>query len=216
MATGLTARETISRRLKALNVSSGCTAGDRCRLGKPDCTKSLLNTVSTRLYHTERLFDGNWHRLCVAWRVDKSRIYRRHRRSQIEFLWIQLEDVIEHGKNKNIKTKLELMQRIYRLLAKTQPKTKREKKRWVSAFGFNFCSHRLRAWHPLVSKKSERHLANISSKTQTTINSSNRATHVSWTNNAWTHFGSFLFGLAPGHDTTSSQRTSLINQIIAS
>jgi hypothetical protein len=61
--------------------------------------------------------------------VDKSRTYRRHRRSQIEFLWIQLEDVIERGKNNDIKTKIELMQRIYQLLAKTQPKTKREKKR---------------------------------------------------------------------------------------
>jgi hypothetical protein len=89
----------------------------------------LLNIHLTRLYLATRLFYGNWHRLCDDWRVDKSRTYRRRRRSQIEFVWIQLEELIEHGKNKNTKTKLELMQRIYELLAKTQPKTKREKKR---------------------------------------------------------------------------------------
>src|SRR4030095_11369040 len=46
------------------------------------------------------------------------------RKSEIEFLWIQLEDVIERGKNKNAKTKLELLQRIYQFLAKVMPKNK--------------------------------------------------------------------------------------------
>jgi hypothetical protein len=44
------------------------------------------------------------------------------RKSDIEFLWIQLEEAIEHGKNKEAKTKLELLQRIYQLLAKTMRK----------------------------------------------------------------------------------------------
>jgi hypothetical protein len=51
------------------------------------------------------------------------------RKSDIEFLWIQVEDVIEHGKNKHEKTKLELLQRIYQFLAKTMPKNKQKKKR---------------------------------------------------------------------------------------
>ena len=46
----------------------------------------------------------------------------RLRKSEIEFLWIQLEDVIEHGKNKNAKTKLELLQRIYQFLPNVMPK----------------------------------------------------------------------------------------------
>ena len=53
----------------------------------------------------------------------------RLRKSEIEFLWVQLEELIEHGKNKDAKTRLELMQRIYQLLAKTMPNTKQEKKR---------------------------------------------------------------------------------------
>ena len=51
----------------------------------------------------------------------------RLRKSEIEFLWIQLEDVIEHGKNKNAKTKLELLQRIYQFLAKVMPKNKQKR-----------------------------------------------------------------------------------------
>jgi hypothetical protein len=53
----------------------------------------------------------------------------RLRKSEIELLWVQLEELIEHGKNKNAKTKLQLMQRVYRLLAKTMPKNKPTKKR---------------------------------------------------------------------------------------
>jgi hypothetical protein len=53
----------------------------------------------------------------------------RLRKSEIDFLWIQLGDVIEHGKNKDAKTRLELMQRIYRFLAKTMPKNRPAKKR---------------------------------------------------------------------------------------
>ena len=53
----------------------------------------------------------------------------RLRKVDIEFLWIQLEEVIEHGKNKDAKTKLELLQRIYRFLAKMMPKNKQGKKR---------------------------------------------------------------------------------------
>jgi hypothetical protein len=61
--------------------------------------------------------------------VDKARTYERLRKSDIEFLWIQLEEVIERGKNKEAKTKLELLQRIYQFLAKTMPKNKQKKKR---------------------------------------------------------------------------------------
>ena len=53
----------------------------------------------------------------------------RLRKSEIEFLWFQLEDVIEHGKNKNAKTKLELIRRIYQFLAKTMPKNEQAEKR---------------------------------------------------------------------------------------
>jgi hypothetical protein len=53
--------------------------------------------------------------------VDRARS-KRLRKSDIEFLWIQLEEAIEHGKNKDAKTKLELLQRIYQLLAKTMRK----------------------------------------------------------------------------------------------
>jgi hypothetical protein len=52
----------------------------------------------------------------------------RLRKSEIEFLWVQIEELIEHGKNKDAKTKIELMQRMYQLLAKTMPKAKQEKK----------------------------------------------------------------------------------------
>ena len=53
----------------------------------------------------------------------------RLRKSEIEFLWIQLEEAIEHGKkNNDAKTKLELLQRIYQFLAKTMPKNTQEKK----------------------------------------------------------------------------------------
>jgi hypothetical protein len=53
----------------------------------------------------------------------------RLRKSEIEFLWVQLEELIEHGKNKDAKTKLGLMQRVYQLLAKTMPTNKPAKKR---------------------------------------------------------------------------------------
>ena len=53
----------------------------------------------------------------------------RLRKSEIDFLWIQLEDVIEHGKNKDAKTKLELMERIHQFLAKAMRKNKQRKKR---------------------------------------------------------------------------------------
>ena len=46
----------------------------------------------------------------------------RLRKSEIEFLWIQLEEVIEHGREKDAKTKFELLQRIYQFLAKVMPK----------------------------------------------------------------------------------------------
>jgi hypothetical protein len=55
-------------------------------------------------------------------------IYDRSRKSEIEFFWIQVEDVIEHGKNKDAKTRLELLNRIYRFLANTLPKNNQEKK----------------------------------------------------------------------------------------
>jgi hypothetical protein len=53
----------------------------------------------------------------------------RLRKSEIEFVWAQIEELIEHGKNKEAKTKLELMQRMHQLLAKTMPKNKQKKKR---------------------------------------------------------------------------------------
>jgi hypothetical protein len=53
----------------------------------------------------------------------------RLRKSEIDFLWIQLEDVIEHGKNKDTKTKLELLGRIYQFLAKAMPKSKQRRRR---------------------------------------------------------------------------------------
>jgi hypothetical protein len=68
-------------------------------------------------------FVENRHRLCLDRRVPKART-ERIRKSDIEFLWIQLEEVIEHGKNKDAKTKLELLQRIYQVLAKTMRKNK--------------------------------------------------------------------------------------------
>jgi len=49
----------------------------------------------------------------------------RLRKSEIELLWVQLDELIEHGKNKDAKTKLQLMQRVYQLLAKTMPAKKR-------------------------------------------------------------------------------------------
>jgi hypothetical protein len=61
----------------------------------------------------------------TRWEV-KSIGMARLRKSEIEFLWIQLQDVIEHGKNKNAKTKLELMQRIYQFLANTMSQKKRK------------------------------------------------------------------------------------------
>ena len=60
--------------------------------------------------------------------MGKTRIYERLRNSDIEFLWIQLEDVIEHGKEKDAKTKFELLQRVYQFLAKTMPKNKQKKR----------------------------------------------------------------------------------------
>jgi 2,3-bisphosphoglycerate-independent phosphoglycerate mutase len=53
----------------------------------------------------------------------------RLRKSEIDFLWIQLEDVIEHGKNKDAKTKLELLERIHQFLTKAMPKKKQRKER---------------------------------------------------------------------------------------
>lgn len=50
------------------------------------------------------------------------------RRSDIEFLWDQFEDLIEHGKNKDANTKLELMKRVYQLLAETMSKEKNTNK----------------------------------------------------------------------------------------
>jgi hypothetical protein len=53
----------------------------------------------------------------------------RLRKSEIELLWVQLEELMVHGENRDAKTKLELMQRIYQLLIKTMPKNKPAKKR---------------------------------------------------------------------------------------
>jgi hypothetical protein len=59
--------------------------------------------------------------------MDNNLTYERNRESEIDFLWIQLEDVIEHGKNKDAKTRIELLQRIYQFLTKTLPKINQEK-----------------------------------------------------------------------------------------
>jgi hypothetical protein len=61
--------------------------------------------------------------------LKESIIVARLRKSDINFLWLQLEDVIEHGKNKDVKTKLELMRRIYQFLAKTISENKPARKR---------------------------------------------------------------------------------------
>ena len=50
------------------------------------------------------------------------------RTAEIEFLWVQLEDLVQRGKNKDGKTKLELLQRLYRLLDKAIPKKTQPKK----------------------------------------------------------------------------------------
>jgi hypothetical protein len=60
--------------------------------------------------------------------VDDNRTHERSGKFEIELLWSQFEDLIEHGKNKDAKTKLELLQRIYQLLAKTLPKNNQGKK----------------------------------------------------------------------------------------
>ena len=39
----------------------------------------------------------------------KTKIYERRDKFDIEFLWIQLEEVIEHGNEKDAKTKFELL-----------------------------------------------------------------------------------------------------------
>jgi hypothetical protein len=66
---------------------------------------------------------------CKTWSAEEEYKVARLRKSEIDFLWIQLGDVIEHGKNKDAKTRLKLMQRIYRFLAKTLPKNRPAKKR---------------------------------------------------------------------------------------
>ena len=65
-------------------------------------------------------------RVCIlrAQRRTEEKIMARLRRSEIELLWGQFEDLIEHGKNKDSKTKLVLMKRLYQLLAKTMVKKK--------------------------------------------------------------------------------------------
>jgi hypothetical protein len=60
--------------------------------------------------------------------VDDNRTHERSGKFEIELPWSQFEDLIEHGKNKDAKTKLELLQRIYQLLAKTLPKNNQGKK----------------------------------------------------------------------------------------
>jgi hypothetical protein len=65
--------------------------------------------------------------------MGKTKICERRDKFDIEFLWIQLEEVIEHGNEKDAKTKFELLQRIYQFLAKTMPKNKQEKKRSASS-----------------------------------------------------------------------------------
>jgi hypothetical protein len=61
----------------------------------------------------------------VNWRMRKTKIYERRDKFDIEFLWIQLEEVIAHGNEKDAKTRVELLQRIYQFLAKTMPKNKK-------------------------------------------------------------------------------------------
>jgi hypothetical protein len=60
--------------------------------------------------------------------MDNNGTYERNRKSEVELLWTQFEDLIEHGKNKDANTKLELLQRIYQFLAETLPKSNQEKK----------------------------------------------------------------------------------------
>jgi hypothetical protein len=51
------------------------------------------------------------------------------RKSEIELLWVQFEELIAAGKHKDAKTRLQLLQRMYQTLAKTMPKNKPSKKR---------------------------------------------------------------------------------------
>jgi hypothetical protein len=61
-------------------------------------------------------------------RVDKGKAYKRRRKSDIEFLWIQIEVAVERGKNKDTKTKLALLHRLYQFLAKALAPSTQEKK----------------------------------------------------------------------------------------
>jgi len=51
-----------------------------------------------------------------------NRTYERNGKPEIELLWSQFEDLIEHGKSEDEKMKLELLERIYQFLATTLPK----------------------------------------------------------------------------------------------
>ena len=51
------------------------------------------------------------------------------RKSEIELLWVQLAEIIDKGKNKDARTKAQLLQRVYQTLAKTMLKNKPAKKR---------------------------------------------------------------------------------------
>jgi hypothetical protein len=60
--------------------------------------------------------------------MDNNRTFERNGKAEIDLLWSQFEDLIEHGKNKDAKTKLELLERIYQFLAKTLAKNNQEKR----------------------------------------------------------------------------------------
>src|SRR5262249_31521920 len=61
-----------------------------------------------------------------------NRTYERTSKCEIEFLWSQFEDMIEHGKNEDEKTKLELLERIYQFSCHNAPKEQARKEgRWL-------------------------------------------------------------------------------------
>src|SRR5262249_53652839 len=79
---------------------------------------------------TDRAVCGNRHSLCVNRRVDKGETYKRPRKSDIEFLWIQLEDIIEHNINKG-KNEARIATKALSVTHQTGRKNKQERKRVV-------------------------------------------------------------------------------------
>jgi len=86
-----------------------------------------------------------------------NRTYERNGKPEIEFLWSQFEDLIEHGKSEDEKMKLELLERIYQFLATTLPKNNQEKKgRWFERLIhlYKICARSKLLFHSRISADS--------------------------------------------------------------